>query len=453
MMNRIFDTKTTFEQLGLRRSVIKGLNESGYDCPTSIQSVAVPLILQGTDVLIRAKAGMGKTATYGLPILHMAEKDRINQAIVLRPQNDLVVQACGELRALGQFTPIRSRFLLQSGELMRDRSNNKRQESQVLLAGPGPILELLNNRKIDADGVCCVVIDGLDRMVELGLDGDIGRLLGYLRTNRQTIVIADTLSDQVELLANEFTTETMSWAEPQSDTLIVALSEHRCLTVASHHKQEALLNLLRSISPNESVVVFCDSKATQNKLSAYLRDNGIRLRESSGHRARTQFRRDRGERPNGRILVTSGADVHAIPFKNVSHLIHYDLPENPEVYVHLSGRVVRTDQPAMVWSLLDPHKVDLLDTLETYMKVEIERAEQPGGLEVATGIESETGEVSELKQQEDEQISLNSLLGRVLTVDVSQLSEQQTKNMFPDGRIPKTVPTPTLGSRFKPRGR
>ncbi len=372
-MSDIFDTSVTFKDLGLRASVCQGVEALSFQHPTDIQARLIPLILAGKDVIGQARTGTGKTAAFGLPILERGDKDVPMQALILVPTRELAAQVASELDDLGRFTPIRTACII-GGESMRDQMKSVQGGGHILVGTPGRIMDLHGRRMISFANVTYVVLDEVDRMLDIGFRDDIRKILGAVKQDHQTVFVSATLSDEIERLARKFMKDDAQKVLTVSGALTVSLVDQSYIPVEPWDKMALLLYMIRTYQP-ETAVVFCRTKATVAKVTRYLSGKGIAARQIHGdlpQRKRTRVM-DSLREGNVNVLVASDLAARGLDVEHISHVINYDLPDDPEVYVHRIGRTARVGRRGVAWAFVTPEQGQLLTEIEKLAGVMIER--------------------------------------------------------------------------------
>ena len=246
-MNDIFNESITFEAMGLRSSVLKGLTQAGFNHPTQIQAQLIPEAIKGRDILGQAKTGTGKTASFGLPILHLADKDTPMQALILVPTRELAVQVADELENLGQFTPIRATCII-GGHSIREQSDSvKKGGGHILVGTPGRVMDMVGRREINFKNMRFVVLDEVDRMLDIGFRDEIRKILQMIKSPHQTLFVSATISDEIERLATRFLKKDAHRITVDAGSLTVSLVEQKYLSVEPWDKRRLLLHLLQRL--------------------------------------------------------------------------------------------------------------------------------------------------------------------------------------------------------------
>ncbi len=374
--NEIFAGTKTFADLGLRNSVLKGITACGFEKPTSTQAALVPAILSGRDILGQAKTGTGKTAAFGLPLLNNVARDVPCQALILAPTRELAIQITGEIEDLGRFTPIRA-AAIYGGSSMRAQIEKLEKGVPIVVGTPGRIIDMMERGHLKVSNVKYAILDEVDRMLDIGFRDDIKRILGNTPKDRQTVFVSATISPDIERLARTH----MRDAEKiivHSGSLTVSQVKQFYLTVNPWDKKRLLLHLLRHEEP-ALTVVFCRLKRHVDEIAAGLSARGINAFAihgdmPQGKRNSVMQRLRDGELS---VLVASDLASRGIDVDGVTHVINFDLPEDPEIYVHRIGRTARAGRSGISWSFVTPDQGELLTNIELLINQEVPRLEYP----------------------------------------------------------------------------
>lgn len=374
--NEIFDADATFASLGLRNSVLKGIEAMGFTRPTSIQAKLIPAALTGRDLLGQAKTGTGKTAAFGLPLFHMAERNRAFQTLILAPTRELAIQISTDLQRLGQFTPIKvapiyggQRISAQAGKLKRD--------PEIIVGTPGRVMDMIERGMLHLRNIKFVVLDEVDRMLDIGFREDIKRILGMCPKDRQTIFVSATIGGEIEKLARSYMRDPEKIAVT-SGSLTVSLVKQYHLPVAPWDKRRLLHHLLTHEEP-ALTVVFCRLKRVCDELARYLSTKGVDAHAihadlGQGKRNQVMERLRAGELE---VLIASDLASRGIDVEGITHVINYDLPEDPDLYVHRIGRTARAGREGIAWSFVTPEQGHLLTQIEQLINAEIPKLDYP----------------------------------------------------------------------------
>ena len=450
----LFHPTLTFDDLGLSPAVLTGLQASGFERPTGIQAELIPLIIAGKDVIGQAKTGTGKTAAFGLPILSMADPEVHTQGLVLAPTRELAHQIARELDDLGRATGIRTTTVI-GGESQRDQTDSLAEGGHLVVGTPGRVDDLIGQRQLKLDDLRFVVLDEVDRMLDIGFRDAIRKILREIReaapgAGVQTIFVSATVDAAIERLARSFMKDDAEKIVTVSGSLTVAAVDQKYISVERWDKRALLLKMLQIHEP-EAAVVFCRTKAGCKKLSAYLKDQGLSARELHGDLHQSRRNKVMAQLRDEKIGVLIATDVAArgLDVDHITHVVNFDLPEDPENYIHRIGRTARAGRGGTAWSFVAPDQGQHLTAIEQLAGAQIERMEvpefEPGPVpeDVREGRSSAGGKPDAPAKPSD----------RIQGVDTRGHSEDELKAMFPDGKIPRNKPRRTLSAKFKRRTR
>ena len=382
--SEIFDESLTFNDLGLRSSVLKGVEASGFTKPTAIQAKLIPLALTGRDILGQAKTGTGKTAAFGLPIVHMCHKDVQFQALILAPTRELAIQITDEINELAKFTPIRA-VTIYGGQAIQAQAKKVQSAAQILVGTPGRIMDMRERGIIHFNNLRFAVLDEVDRMFDIGFREDIRKILELCPPPgnpgqpgcRQTIFVSATISAEIEKLARRHMVDPEK-VITSAGSLTVSLVEQYHIPVNQWDKRKLLLHLLTHEEP-ALTIVFCRLKRSCDDLVTYLHKHNIEAHAihgdmSQGKRTTTMQKLRAGSLS---VLIASDLASRGIDADGVSHVINYDLPDDPDLYVHRIGRTARAGRGGIAWSLVTPEQGELLTQIEMLVNAEIPKLHYP----------------------------------------------------------------------------
>lgn len=374
--DEIFEGKV-FADLGLRNSVCKGLEAAGFRHPTKIQAQMIPAVLAGKDVLGQSKTGTGKTAAFGLPLYHMATRGLAFQSLILAPTRELAIQIAEELASLGQFTPIRISAVF-GGQEVRTQAQRLEQGPEIIVATPGRLMDMKERGYLHFDNVKFVVLDEVDRMLDIGFRDDIRRILSQIKTAHQTVFVSATISEEIEKLARTYMKDPVR-LETTGGSLTVSLVEQHYISVNSWDKKKLLHYVLTHEEP-ELTLVFCRMKRTVDEVAKFLKEKGIDAHAIHGDmyqgKRNSVMRRLRA----GQLGVLCASDLasRGLDVEGISHVVNYDMPEDPEIYIHRIGRTARAGRGGVAWSFVTPEQGDLLTAVEKLANIHIPEKKYPG---------------------------------------------------------------------------
>ncbi len=367
----LFDTSITFKDLGLRASVLKGLEELGFKHPTKIQSLLIPHLMQGKDMLGQARTGTGKTGAFGLPILHHAVREVPFQALIMVPTRELCVQVAQEMQDMGEFTPIKV-VAVYGGERMQKQIDALRHGPQVVVSTPGRLMDMIERGHVHLNSVKFAVLDEVDRMLDIGFREDIRRILGMCPSERQTVFVSATISPEIERLAQKFARSPEKIVAVDGGPLTTKTVKQYHLPVARWDKRRLLVHMLKTEEP-DTTLIFCKMKRTVDDLEKYLVEKGIDAHAIHGDKAQAKRTKVMERLKAGKlgVLIASDLVARGIDVEGISHVINYDIPEDAEVYVHRIGRTARIGREGVAWSLVTPEDGPLLTAIEKLIDAEV----------------------------------------------------------------------------------
>lgn len=372
----IFDATKTFADLGIRNSVLKGLTDMGFEKPTSIQAALIPPALAGKDVLGQAKTGTGKTAAFAIPLLCLCEKDTPFQALILAPTRELAIQITAEIEDIGRHTPIRP-TTVYGGQRVATQATKLKKGSEIIVGTPGRVMDMVERGLLHFKNIKFAVLDEVDRMFDIGFRDDIRHILEQCPKDRQTIFVSATISKEIESLARRHMRDPEKIVT-SAGSLTVSLVKQHHLTVNPWDKKRLLVHLLTHEEP-ALTVVFCRLKRTVDDLTKLLNHKGIEAHAIHGDMPQGKRNKTMDELRKGSLSVLVASDLasRGIDVEGISHVINYDLPEDPDLYVHRIGRTARAGREGIAWSLVTPAQGELLTDIEMLINAEVPKLDYP----------------------------------------------------------------------------
>src|SRR3954468_6482202 len=334
----------SFADLGLSEELLKAIADSGYDEPTPIQSAAIPSVLMGKDLIGIAQTGTGKTAGFVLPmidILHEGRsRARMPRSLILEPTRELAMQVAENFEKYGKYHPL-SMALLMGGVQMGDQVKALEKGVDVLIATPGRLMDLFGRGKIMLNDCNLLVIDEADRMLDMGFIPDIEEICTKLPKQRQTLLFSATMPPPIQKLAQKFLNDPkrVEVARPATANINI---EQRLVETRGDKKRDALKEILRH-EEFRNAIVFCNRKTTVRELASSLKRSGFSVGQIQGdmEQAARIAEFDRFKAGDIKILVASDVAARGLDVKDVSHVINFDVPWQPDDYIHRIGRTGR----------------------------------------------------------------------------------------------------------------
>lgn len=377
MMHRHPDHPQAFADLGLEAPILRAMAAMEYSQPTPIQSEIIPLALAGKDVLGQARTGTGKTAAFGAPLLQKIDQQGRLQLLVLTPTRELAAQVVGELRRLADFMSLHC-VPVYGGTSIKAQLHQLGRRPHVVVGTPGRILDLLNRRALHFDAVQFVVLDEVDRMLDIGFRDDIRRILGRVEHPHQTIFVSATIDEEIKRLAMQYMGKPVE-VNVSSDHLTVSeVSQYYC-TVNPWDKFRLLKMLLAQEDPRLAII-FCNTKHQTRKLAKQLHAIGVDAKEIHGDLIQQKRERimDRFRKHKLRVLVATDLAARGIDISHISHIINYDLPQDIQIYVHRIGRTARMGAQGKAVTLVTTEQGAALFEIEKLINEEIAKLDVDG---------------------------------------------------------------------------
>ena len=367
----------SFTQLGLSPGVLEGVKAMGYVDPTPIQLRAIPLILEGRDVIGSAQTGTGKTAAFALPILtKLGEGNGITRTLILEPTRELAAQVETAMRDFSRFLKIRI-AVLYGGVGYGKQTEDLQAGADVIVATPGRLLDHIQRGQAKLEKVQFLVLDEADRMLDMGFLPDVRRILDRCPRQRHTSLFSATVPPQIETL--------IQWAMKDPETVEIGARrspaetvKHVVYPVAEEQKTELLLALLDEVN-YDSVIIFCRTKHGADRVAARLKKSNHAV--AVLHSNRTQKEREQALQGfrNGRFEVLVATDIAArgLDIADVSHVINFDVPQHPEDYVHRIGRTGRAQSSGDAFTIMVAEDRQHMAAVERFIGKQIERVKMP----------------------------------------------------------------------------
>ena len=356
---------------------MQGIKYAGYETATPIQEAAIPAALRGRDIIGTAQTGTGKTAAFVLPILNkLLDGQRgLPRVLIVTPTRELAEQINQVVHALSAGTGLRSATIY--GGVGADRQIKAlRQGVDILVATPGRLLDLMQQRFVKLNRVEVLVLDEADRMFDMGFLPDVKRIIKAVPVERQTMLFSATFPAEVELLASQTLTN------PQRISMGISRPAHTVThalyPVPSHLKSALLLRLLKQID-SDTVLVFTRTKHRADKVARQIAHAGYRV--TSLHGNRTQGQRERAlhgfKTGNYPIMVATDIAARGLDIEGITHVINYDMPDTADAYIHRIGRTGRAQRTGDAFTLVTPEDNDMIRALERIMGGPIKRETLP----------------------------------------------------------------------------
>ena len=362
---------TTFRELGLSEPQLEALAHLGYERPTPIQEQAIPELLAGRDVIGQAQTGTGKTAAFGLPLLEFVDPEMPEvQALVLTPTRELCIQVTQALRAYGERKGVEV-VAVFGGAPIRDQAAFLRQGAQVVVGTVGRVLDMINRHYLFLTDARYVVLDEADEMLDLGFLEDVETILARCPSGRQTALFSATMPAPIRALAEKRMFDPVT-IKVRAAQLTIDTVDQFFVEASDRDKPDALARVLKAERPDQAII-FVRTKIGADRLARRLDDKGIRVKALHGDMSQGQ--RDgvmiafKGGRE--RLLVATDVAARGLDIKGVSHVVNYDIPNSPDVYVHRIGRTGRVGRSGRAITLITPKQRRDLEAIERHANTDV----------------------------------------------------------------------------------
>lgn len=371
-----------FSQFNLHPDLVRTVHKLGYTEPTPIQAAIIPLMLAGRDVIGQAQTGTGKTAAFALPILHKIQpgQNRV-QSLILTPTRELAMQVAQFMSAYGRHSNI-SVLAVYGGQAYYPQLSRLKRGVDVVVGTPGRLLDLIQRKALDLSGIQTVVLDEADEMLSMGFIDDIEAILQETPVARQTALFSATLPPPIRRLADRYLRDPQS-ATIERKGLAVATIAQRYLLVNEHDKVAALTRLIE-FEEVTSALIFVRTRANAGELAHVLTERGFpteALHGDMNQGAREQVL-NRFRRNQSQLLVATDVAARGLDIDDISHVFNFDLPDDPEVYVHRVGRTGRAGKSGVALTLVTPREQWRLHRIEGFTKQTIDRVTLPTAEEI-----------------------------------------------------------------------
>lgn len=377
------ETKLTFRDLGISEMVLKALDDMGFEEPSPIQEQAIPLLLAGHDVIGQAQTGTGKTAAFGVPIAQRWDpKVRAVQALVLTPTRELAIQVAEEITKVGRHVRLKP-TAIYGGQSIDRQIRSLRFGVDVVIGTPGRIMDHMRRGTLNLADVKIVVLDEADEMLDMGFIEDIEFILKETPAERQTLLFSATMPDEIRRLANRYMREPKHVAvSPQQ--LTVPQIEQVFYEVRPSFKTEALCRVL-DMEEVERGICFCRTKKGVDELVEGLQARGYLAEGIHGDMNQAQRIRvmSRFKEGNVELLVATDVAARGLDIQDVTHVFNFDIPQDPESYVHRIGRTGRAGRTGTAVTFISAREFSQLRVIERVMKTRIQRKPLPSQMDVA----------------------------------------------------------------------
>jgi len=372
------ETLVTFAELGLVPQVLRAVVDAGYTTPTPIQREAIPLALSGRDLIGLAQTGTGKTAAFTLPIINqlIGGPHRV-RALILAPTRELAVQVEESFRKYGKHSSLKV-VPVYGGVALEPQTKALRKGVDVIVATPGRLLDHIERQNVVFDELEVLVLDEADRMLDMGFAPQINRVVAEIPRYRQTLLFSATMPPEVEALARKYLRKPLV-VQVGRRSMAASTVAHAVYPVPRARKIDLLIELLQEESM-DSVLIFTRTKSGADRVVRDLHDGGVQATAMHGDKSQNERTRALEDFKKGKIRVLVATDVaqRGLDVSGITHVINFDVPQEPEDYVHRIGRTGRAAQAGDAYTFMAPDEIAMVRTIERVIGQEIPRISVPG---------------------------------------------------------------------------
>ena len=368
----------SFQNLALIDPILQALDDAGYETPTPIQAKTIPPLIEGRDIIGQAQTGTGKTAAFALPILsHIDTSNNRPQALVLAPTRELAIQVAEAFQGYGKHIDGFHVLPIYGGQSYQIQLKQLRRAAHVVVGTPGRVIDHIKRGTLDLSQLKFLVLDEADEMLRMGFIDDVEWVMGQTPPNRQIALFSATMPQVIRKIAQKYLDNPVE-ISIQNKTRTADTIRQRFWSVSGYHKLDALTRILE-VEAFDGMIVFVRTKVATVELSEKLEARGYNAAPLSGDVPQSQRERtvDRLKKGKLDILVATDVAARGLDVDRISHVINYDMPYDPEAYVHRIGRTGRAGRAGEAILFVTPREKRLLSSLERSTKQKIERMEMP----------------------------------------------------------------------------
>ena len=373
----------TFDQIGLDDRILKALVSLGFETPTEIQSKTIPLLVErDVDLIALARTGTGKTAAFGLPLLQKIDPEiRSVQSLVLAPTRELCVQIGKDLKSYSTYLPSVNIVEVYGGASIIKQKDDLRRGAQIVVATPGRLIDMVDRRYLDLSQIQRIVLDEADEMLNMGFMEDVSRILSMLPETRKTWLFSATMPNEIRKLTSTFMVEPeqiKGAMGPQETTI-----SHSAVLVDGRHRSQVLKRLL-DFYPDIYGIVFCRTRAETQQLAESLMKEGYSAQALHGDLSQQQrdWVMNAFRSRHVRMLIATDVAARGIDVQNITHVIHYHLPDEPEAFTHRSGRTGRAGKSGVSIAIVARNEMGKFNRIRKNLGLDIMEMQIPSPADV-----------------------------------------------------------------------
>ncbi|MFP4845761.1 DEAD/DEAH box helicase [Winogradskyella sp. PE311] len=375
---------STFQELGLNEDLLRAITDLGFEKPSEVQEKAIPLLLEeDKDLVALAQTGTGKTAAFGFPMLQKIDIDsRTTQGLILSPTRELCLQITNELKLYGKYCKGLNVTAIYGGASISDQARSVKRGAQIIVATPGRMKDMISRNMVDISKIQYSVLDEADEMLNMGFKEDITDILSHTPDDKSTWLFSATMPREVATIARNFMYDPIEITVGNKNESTKNVS-HEYYLVNARDRYQALKRL-SDANPEIFSVVFCRTKRDTQKVAENLIEDGYSAGALHGDLSQNQRDMVMKSFRNRQIQTLVATDVAArgIDVDDITHVIHYQLPDEPEIYTHRSGRTGRAGKTGISMAIVSKSEVRKIKSIERIIKKQFEKKEIPSGSDI-----------------------------------------------------------------------
>lgn len=433
---------TTFNELELHEDILRAISELGFTTPTEIQQKAIPVFLQRkTDLVALAQTGTGKTASFGLPILHNLDTmSKHTQALIISPTRELCLQIANDLKNYSKYMQGVKVQAVYGGSSISEQIRGLRSGAQIIVATPGRLIDLIDRKAVKLDQVETVVLDEADEMLNMGFQEDMEAILSYTPDDKITGLFSATMPKEIRSIANQYLNESVEVSAGKKNSASTAIT-HQYAVVAAKDKLAALKRII-DFNDDFFGIIFCTTRIETQEIADAIMKAGYNADCLHGDLSQQQRDKVMGKFRKRTIKILCATDVAArgIDVNDITHVIHYHLPDDIENYTHRSGRTARAGKTGISIALLHIKEAYKLHQIEKIAGIKFEKYLIPKGEEIiAQRVQNYVKDLVEFDHKTEQEIPLlnewiyplmqmekEELVSKLLTRELTKLDNNYT---------------------------
>jgi ATP-dependent RNA helicase DeaD len=427
----------TFSKLGLSTSILEVLNQIGFETPTPIQEKAIPMLLDNdpTDFIGLAQTGTGKTAAFGLPLIDLISTDSgIPQALILAPTRELGQQTSQMLNLFSKNNKRINIEVVYGGAAITNQIKALRRPTQIVVATPGRLLDLINRKAVKLENVRYVVLDEADEMLNMGFKEDIDKILSFTQKDRVTWLFSATMPNEIRRIIKKYMDAPLEVSINTEERVNKDIS-HKYVVTKTSNKIHAIRRFM-DIQPDMRGVMFCRTKRETQQIADDLADMGYGVEALHGDLSQAQRNAvmKRFKTRSMQLLIATDVAARGIDVSDLTHVIHHTLPDQLEIYTHRSGRTARAGKKGISLAFISPREGKRISELERRFKIKFDKIEVPNvdelkssrinhwaGLIINTKVDDQAEKILNLLHGQFEHLSKEDILKRLITTQLDHL--------------------------------